>query len=499
MENKVYLIGAGPGDEVLITVKGLHCIQNADVIIYDNLVNENLLSCAKDSAEKIYVGKKINQHTLTQDKINELLVQKAKEGKTVVRLKGGDPFVFGRGGEEALALKEENISYEIVPGVSSSIAALAYAGIPITHRAISTSFHVITGHEDPTKEEESVDYEALARLKGTLVFLMGLNNLNKICSQLLKYGKTPDTPAAVISKGTTSAQKVAVGTLENIEKKIEGISYPAIIVVGDVINLREKLNWFEEKPLFGRKILVTRARHQASVLSEKIEELGGKAIEFPTIEIQPNDDENQLKQMFDSLNNYQWIIFTSVNGVEIFFDKLINSDRDIRAIGQAKICAIGGATGKALEEHYLKVDFVPDEYVAEALIEGLKEKIKPGDNVLIPRAEVAREILPEQLREFGAHVDVVPLYKTIIPLHSHEKLMDILSQVDTITFASSSTVTNFIKILRKENLHLINNIEIACIGPVTMDTAKENGLLASKIASEYTIDGLVNLLSEKSI
>ncbi|OGH98846.1 MAG: uroporphyrinogen-III C-methyltransferase [Candidatus Melainabacteria bacterium GWF2_32_7] len=497
MENKVYLLGAGPGDEGLITVKGLECIKNADVIVYDNLVNENLLSFAKDSVEKIYVGKKINQHTLVQDEINKLLVQKAKEGKIVVRLKGGDPFVFGRGGEEALELKKEDIPFEIVPGISSSIAALAYAGIPITHRAISTSFHVITGHEDPTKEEESVDYQALAQLKGTLVFLMGLNNLGKICSQLLKYGKSSNTPAAVVSKGTTSEQKVAVGTLDNIEQKLDNITYPAIIVVGDVINLRESLNWFENKPLFGRKILVTRARHQASALVKKIEEAGGRAIEFPTIEIQSNDNDSQLKQMFDSLNNYQWIIFTSVNGVEIFFEKLKSNDKDIRTIGQAKLCAIGEATRQALENYYLKVDFTPQEYVAEALVEGLKERIKAGDKVLIPRADVAREILPDQLKEIGAVVDVVPLYKTVLPNRSAEELKDILDKVDTITFASSSTVTNFIQILGRENLHLLDNKEIACIGPITLDTAQENGLKSIKMARKYTIDGLVSLLMEK--
>ena len=326
---------------------------------------------------------------------------------------------------------------------------------------------------------------------------MGLNNLGKICSQLLKYGKSSDTPAAVVSKGTTSEQKVAVGTLDNIEQKLDNITYPAIIVVGDVINLRESLNWFENKPLFGRKILVTRARHQASALVKKIEEAGGRAIEFPTIEIQSNDNDSQLKQMFDSLNNYQWVIFTSVNGVEIFFEKLKSNDKDIRTIGQAKLCAIGEATRQALENYYLKVDFTPHEYVAEALVEGLKERIKAGDKVLIPRADVAREILPDQLKEMCAVVDVVPLYKTVLPNRSAEELKDILDKVDTITFASSSTVTNFIQILGRENLHLLDNKEIACIGPITLDTARENGLKSIKMAKKYTIDGLVSLLMEK--
>ncbi|OGI02651.1 MAG: uroporphyrinogen-III C-methyltransferase [Candidatus Melainabacteria bacterium GWF2_37_15] len=480
----VYLVGAGPGDEDLITLKGLECTKKADVIVYDNLVNDQLLSYAKQDAEIIYVGKKINQHTLPQDKINELLVEKAKQDKVVVRLKGGDPFVFGRGGEEAIALKENNIPFEIVPGISSSIAALAYAGIPITHRAISTSFHVITGHEDPTKEEESVNYELLSKLSGTLVFLMGLNNLPKITSLLQKYGKAPSTPVAVISKGTTPQQKVATGTLENIGNKVDSITHPAIIAVGEVINLREYINWFEKKPLFGRKILVTRARHQASALSQKIKELGGMAVEFPTIEIQPLEFELQ------GLNNYDWIIFTSVNGVEVFFEKL----DDVRSIGNAKICAIGEATKQAVEKYHLKVEITPSEYIAEALIEELKPLIKKCDKVLIPRADVAREVLPQQLQELGAEVTVLPLYKTTLPNKSADELKEILQDIDTITFASSSTVKNFVEILGKENLNLLNNKKIACIGPITAETAKGLGLTVHIMPEEYTIERLTDVL-----
>ena len=484
MQRIVYLVGAGPGDEDLITLKGLECTKKADVIVYDNLVNDQLLSYAKQDAEIIYVGKKINQHTLPQDKINELLVEKAKQDKVVVRLKGGDPFVFGRGGEEAIALKENNIPFEIVPGISSSIAALAYAGIPITHRAISTSFHVITGHEDPTKEEESVNYELLSKLSGTLVFLMGLNNLPKITSLLQKYGKAPSTPVAVISKGTTPQQKVATGTLENIGNKVDSITHPAIIAVGEVINLREYINWFEKKPLFGRKILVTRARHQASALSQKIKELGGMAVEFPTIEIQPLEFELQ------GLNNYDWIIFTSVNGVEVFFEKL----DDVRSIGNAKICAIGEATKQAVEKYHLKVEITPSEYIAEALIEELKPLIKKCDKVLIPRADVAREVLPQQLQELGAEVTVLPLYKTTLPNKSADELKEILQDIDTITFASSSTVKNFVEILGKENLNLLNNKKIACIGPITAETAKGLGLTVHIMPEEYTIERLTDVL-----
>jgi uroporphyrinogen III methyltransferase / synthase len=494
MEARVYLVGSGPGDESLVTLKAIKCIKMADVLVYDNLINNSLLTFCKPEAEKIYAGKKINQHTFNQNEINQLLIDKARTNKVVVRLKGGDPFVFGRGGEEALALHKEGIPFEVVPGVTSAVAVPAYAGIPVTHREISTSFHVITGHEDPTKEKESVDYKALASLHGTLIFLMGLNNLKKICSELMRHGKPASTPVAVISKGTTPDQKIASGTLENIGENLDGITYPAIIVVGEVINLRENLNWFEKKPLFGRKIMVTRARHQASKLSEKIEYLGGQAIEFPTIEIQPNEDESELEHMFNALNTYDWVIFTSTNGVEIFFEKLVKFKKDIRDLGKAKLCAIGDATREALEKRHLKVEFTPSEFIAEKLVAGLKEMVRAGERVLIPRAEVAREILPQELREIGVIVDVIPLYKTIIPEHQKDMLVELLQHVDVVTFASSSTVSNFVKIIGKENMHLLTNIKMACIGPVTMQTAREQGINNCFIAKDYTIQGLVDLL-----
>lgn len=496
MAKKVFLVGAGPGDEGLITVKGLKCIQKADVIVYDNLVNSGLLSHSKKSAEMIYVGKKVNNHTLSQEEINLLLVEKANENKYVVRLKGGDPFIFGRGGEEALELIKNNIPFEVVPGVSSSYAALAYSGIPVTHRGVSSSFHVITGHEDPMKEKSDLDYKLLAGLSGTLVFLMGLNSLSKIVLALVKYGKPIDTAVAIVTKGTTPNQKVITGTLEDIEEKSKDADYPSIIVIGKVVELRDVLCWFEKKPLFGRKILVTRSRNQASVLSEKIEELGGVAVEFPTIEIVPNSDENQLKHMFTTLNNYNWLVFTSVNGVEIFFSKLREYNFDIRNLGQAKICAIGEATKQELEKYCLKVDFVPEEYVAEAVIEGLKSRLSAGDRILIPRAEVAREILPEKLKEFGVSVDVVGLYQTQIPYSSKEMLIDNILEADTITFTSSSTVSNFVEILGKGNLNLLKEKTIACIGPVTKQTAIDAGINVDKMAKKYTIEGLVEAIWE---
>lgn len=496
MQNMVYLIGAGPGDIGLITVKGLECIKKADVLIYDQLANERFLEEAPETAEKIYVGKKAGCHALPQDKINELIAQKAKENKVVVRLKGGDPYVFGRGGEEAIHLLEENIPFQVVPGISSSISAPSYAGIPVTHRAVATSFHVITGHEDPTKEEESVDYEALARVSGTLIFLMGFGNLEKICSELIRFGKSPETPAAVVYRGTSPEQKVVTGNLKDIVEKSSHLSPPSIIVIGDVVNLREQLNWFEKKPLFGRKIMVTRSRHQASTLVDKIQELGGSAVEFPTIEIKPNSNTDELINMYENLKNYNWLIFTSVNSVEIFFENLKKYNFDIRDIGTARICAIGKVTQEAIEKRLLKVEVTPPDYIAEALIECLKNSIKEGDKVLIPRADVAREILPEQLREFGAGVDVVSLYETVIPTHSRESLAKKLEKVDTITFTSSSTVSNFIEILGKDNLNLLENKKIASIGPITTETAIKEGLTVNKTANEHTINGLVEILLE---
>lgn len=491
---KVFLVGAGPGDDGLITVKGLKCIQTADVIIYDNLVPENILLNAQDTAELIYVGKKINQHTLSQENINKLIIQKAQENKLVVRLKGGDPFVFGRGGEEALALTAAGIEFELVPGVSSPIAALAYAGIPITHRGLSSSFHVITGNEDPEKELDFLDYQLLAKLSGTLVFLMGLNNLEKICNQLITHGMSPNIPVAVVSKGTLPDQKVVMGTLETIKQKINQLIYPGIIVVGEVVKLREHLNWFEKKPLFGRKILVTRSRHQASILSDKIQAAGGKAFEFSTIEIVPSEDNDLLINMYNNLSSYDWLIFTSVNAVDIFLNKLKFYNKDIRDIGKAKIAAIGEATRNRLENNLLKVYITPDEYIAEALIEELKKEIVPGDKVLIPRAEVAREIIQESLEELEAIVDVIPLYKTVIANQPQEKLHDLLTTVDTICFASSSTVTNFISILGEGNINLLNNITVACIGPITANTAIDLGITSIIVAKEHTIDGLVNAI-----
>lgn len=492
---KVFLVGAGPGDYKLITLKGIECIQKADVVLYDRLASPKLLKFAGDDTEIIYVGKAPNNHAYTQEEINELLVKKALDGKIVTRLKGGDPFVFGRGGEEASLLKENGISFEIVPGITSAISVPAYAGIPVTHRNVSTSFHVITGNEDPTKDEKTVDYQALAKLEGTLIFLMGVKNIDKICNSLIKYGQSEDRPVAVIMKGTTTEQKVIKGTLFNISDKVKenNLKNPSIIIVGEVVNLSNVLNWYEKKPLFGKKVLVTRTRQQASYLSKELENIGAEAIEFPTIKIEKPDSYDEIDRAIGEIEKYKWIIFTSVNGVSAFFERLKRLNFDIRKLINAKIVAIGPATAKRLEDRGFCVEYVPEEYKAEGIIEGLKDKVKPEENVLLPRADIAREVLIEELEKLGAFVDNINVYRTVIPKKDKEKLQNILKNenVDVITFTSSSTVKNFMQILGKENKHLLKDKKVAVIGPITEETANDLGLKVNIKADTYTIDGLV--------
>lgn len=495
----VYLVGAGPGDEDLITLKGLRCIEKAEVILYDKLANPNLLKYKKPTAEIIDVGKAPDHHQYSQEKINQLLVSKAKEGKVVTRLKGGDPFVFGRGGEEALALYEENISFEVVPGITSAIAAPTYGGIPVTHRNVSTSFHVITGHEDPTKEASTVNYEALAKLKGTLIFLMGVSHLKEITEKLMHHGKDKNTPAALIHRGTTARQRTVTGTLENIVEvaRNNNIKSPSIIMIGEVINLRSQLNWLQQLPLQGKRILVTRTRKQASDLSKRLKELGAEVIEFPTIQIEAPKDFTEVNAKLNHLKEMQHIIFTSVNGVQAFFQRLKALKIDIRAIGEAKIYAIGSATKEALEEKGILVDRIPEVYMAEGILEAVKDIIKEGDRVLLPRADIARKALTEGLRVMGAVVEEIDIYRTTIPTCRREDLLEILeTPVDYITFTSSSTVRNFIEILGEENKHLIESSKVAVIGPITGQTAKDLGLAIDIEAEEYTIEGLVKSIRE---
>lgn len=506
MANKyctAYLVGAGPGDYKLITLKAVECLKKADVVIYDRLANKRYLDFTKEGSEMIYVGKASDCHALPQEQINKLIVKKAKEGKTVVRLKGGDPYLFGRGGEEAEELRQEGIPFEVVPGITSAISVPAYAGIPVTHRDFVSSVHIITGHEKPEKNVSNIDYQLLAKLKGTLIFLMGLGNLGSICSNLIKYGKPQDTPVAVISKGTTPAQKKAVGTLADIEEIVNKVKLlpPSIIIVGEVVSLHDRLDWFYKKPLSGKRVLITRTRNQASTLAEKIEDLGGEVFSFPTIKILEPEDFSQIDRKLNEIDGYDWIIFTSVNGVEAFFHRLKTIKRDIRSLKGVKIGAIGSSTGAALEESGVIADYIPKEFQAEALARGLKERIKAGEKVLLPTADIARKLLSEELTARGVIVDKVDMYRTIPGEGDRELLLEWLKhkEVDIITFASSSTVKNFVNILGGENLSLLKGVKVACIGPVTGGTAEELGLKVDISPAEFTIDGLVEaLLQEES-
>lgn len=495
----VYLVGAGPGDPKLITVKGFELIRKADTIIYDRLAGHRLLAYARPGAEIVYVGKSPDRHTLGQAEINRLMVEKAREGKTIVRLKGGDPFVFGRGGEEAECLVEAGISFEVVPGVTSAIAAPAYAGIPVTHRDCTSTLAIITGNEDPLKEDSGIAWDKISTGAGTLVFLMGMANLPDIVRRLMENGRSPQTPVALVRWGTRPEQRTLVGTLENIGAKAAeaGLKNPAVIIVGDVVSLRDKLIWFENKPLFGKRVLVTRSREQASVLSEAIGELGGEPLEFPTISVVEPEDHGPLDQAIAELNTFDWIIFTSVNGVEFFFRRMRRRRRDIRELYPARLCAIGPKTREALEKYGLLVEAMPDEYRAEAIVEDLRGKVKAGDRVLLPRADIARKALPEALAEMGAHVSEVTAYCTVAGRGDAAMIKEMLEngEIQIITFTSSSTVRNFVAMLAAPDLkRFLSGVTVACIGPITAGTAKESGIRVDVVAGEYTIEGLIKAI-----
>ncbi|OQX08174.1 MAG: uroporphyrinogen-III C-methyltransferase [Desulfobacteraceae bacterium IS3] len=492
---KVYLVGAGPGDPGLLTIKGRECIENADIIIYDYLASPALLKFAPKNAELIYVGKKGGDHTLPQHKINALIVEKAAAGHIVTRLKGGDPFIFGRGGEEAEVLIEAGIAYEIVPGVTSAIAAPAYAGIPLTHRDFTSTLAFVTGHEDPTKENSSINWASLAKGIGTIVFLMGVKNLPNIVKHLTDNGMSAETPAAVIRWGTTTKQKTVSGSLSDIAERVKaaGLTAPAIIVVGQVVSLRDKMAWFEHRPLMGKRIVVTRSREQASDLVKILTDLGAECIECPTIQVFPPDSWAQLDAAIESLSEYRWIVFTSVNGVKFFFERLFEKGKDVRALHHLKTASIGPATAKRLLEFGFKSDIIPESYRAESVVDAFKNEDIKGKKILLPRAAEARPILPVELGKMGAIVNEVPTYCTKEARDSAELLLAELraEQVDLITFTSSSTVKNFKAMLPDENIRdLMKGVRIASIGPITSDTAKELGFEVHITAESFTIPGL---------
>lgn len=502
MAGKVFLVGAGPGDYRLLTLKACDCLKRADTVVYDRLADKRILQYAPQNAEFIYVGKASSQHTMTQDKICQLLVDLGKAGKTVVRLKGGDPFVFGRGGEEALLLQKNNIPFEIVPGVTSAISVPAYAGIPVTHRGVAASFSVITGHEDPTKDSSDINWEKLATATDTLVFLMGVANLPKITAKLIENGRPATTPVAIIRWGTKLQQQVWTSTLVEAAAMAqrEGIKPPCIFLVGDVVNLRADLAWFDNiamKPLFGKKILVTRSRSQASKLTTALEELGAECIEAPAIKIVPPvDNYEALDKAIGQLDKYNWLIFTSTNGVEHFWHRLVAGGKDARVLYKARICAIGTATAQALACRGITADVVPERYQAEGIIEALDNELIVGTKILIPRAAEARALLPEALTKAGAQVDVVAAYETVMGDAEAVEIRDSLAkgEIDVVTFTSSSTVKNLLKLIK--DTELLKEVQLAAIGPITAETMQKNGLTADIVAAEYTIEGLVQSIKE---
>lgn len=495
---KVYLVGGGPGAEGLITVQGLRRLEEAEVIVYDRLVDDRILSHARPDCELIYVGKGSRQHVMEQQDINALLVAKAKEGKLVVRLKGGDPFVFGRGGEEAEELVEAGVPFEVVPGVTAAIAVPAFAGIPVTHRRLASSFAVITGHEEPAKESSRIAWDKLATGVDTLVFLMGRENLEAICRELIKNGRSPATPVALVRWGTLPRQETLVGRLDEISQKAEaaGFGAPVITIIGDVVSLRENLRWFDNRPLFGKRVLVTRSRSQASALSRLLAREGAEPLELPAISIEPSPDLGGVDRALSRLDQFDWVVFTSVNGVEAFFSRLFHLGKDARSLKGLRVCAIGDATSTCLKKYGILPDLIPQEFTSRGILESFRGHSVSGAGFLLPRADLAGQELADELVKMGARVEQVVTYRTVPENGASDRAVKAFQDgVDIVTFTSSSTVTGLINMLNG-NLDLLKRATVACIGPVTAMTARKAGLEVRLVAEEHTIPGLVKALVE---
>jgi uroporphyrinogen III methyltransferase/synthase len=495
---RCYLAGAGPGDLGLVTLRVRELVERADVIVFDYLCNPELLKWAREGAEIIYVGKKAGQHTLRQEEINALLVEKTRAGGSVLRLKGGDPFVFGRGGEEAEALVEAGLAFEIVPGVTSAIAAPAYAGIPVTHRDFTSSLTIFTGHEDPTKTESALDYERIAALPGTKVMLMGVERIAGITATLQEKGMDPGTPVALVRWGTTGRQETLEGTLATIATEVErtGFKAPAVAVFGEVVRLRKTLAWFDNRPLSGKRVVVTRTRQQAGVLSARLRELGADVYELPTIRIEPPRDLKEFAELVEDVHQYDWLVFTSPNGVTSFFEMFYKIYPDARSIGGVRIAAIGPATSQKVREYRFAVDLQPEEFVAEAIIKAFEKEFGTVENqrFLLARAEQAREVLPAELTRLGAIVDEAIAYRTV------PETEDVSGGIarfrsegaDLITFTSSSTAENFMAL----NLPLPAGLKTASIGPITSAAMRTLGLEVDIEATQYDIPGLIAAICE---
>lgn len=497
-KGKVYLVGAGPGDIGLLTIKGLRCMQSADVVVYDFHINAQILNQVKQKAEFIYAGKRGGHHVMTQDQINDAMVRKARQGKIVCRLKGGDPFVFGRGGEEAETLSKEGIPFEIIPGVSSVIAVPACAGIPLTHRKYASSFAVITGNEAVTKSGSSIYWSGLAKSYETLVFLMGTKNISTISRKLIEGGKPPDTPVALVRWGTRPDQETVAGTLESIArlKRESSLKAPAVMVVGDVVRLRESLAWYEKKPLFGHRILITR---EYSSDYAPLEELGAEIFEFPTIKIVPPKSYRELDSAIKRIEGYDWLVFTSTNGVRYFMERFVRIGRDVRDLKGIRLCAVGSKTAEAIAGYGMKVELVPDEFNAEGLSEaflrfsGSLGTLK-GVRFLLPRAQEARELFPAQIRALGGEIETPAAYRTVKPEKHGKMLKRFLfeGRISVATFTSGATFTNFLDIVGREALPLLEKIAIAAIGPVTKKTIEKSGLKVHIVPKEATISAMVD-------
>jgi uroporphyrinogen III methyltransferase / synthase len=491
----VYLIGAGPGDPGLITVKGCQYLAKAQVVLYDYLANDDLLRHAPKGAELIYAGKVGGEHNREQSQINELLVQKALEGKVVARLKGGDSFIFGRGGEECEALVAAGIPFEVVPGITAGVGATCYAGIPLTHRGVTTSVAFVTGHESHDKASSEIDWEGLSLGSGTVVFYMGVKNLPFITENLMAHGRSPETPVALIRWGTRPEQEVLTGTLADIAEKARHASFraPAITVVGEVVNLRETLRWFDNRPLCRRSVLVTRGADQAGEFTSKLERLGARVYACPTIEITPPASYRELDQAIDALASFDWIVFTSYNAVKYFFGRLSDHGLDTRALGRCRVCAVGPKTAAALTPFGVRADLVPEDYKAEGVVAAFSEMDMKEKRVLFPRGDRAREVVPDELRAMGAEVSAPVAYANVTPGQLPDDALRALEErrVDCVTFTSSSTVENLASMLGENRfLHLLEGVRVASIGPITSRSCQELGLDVHIEPAEYTLDAL---------
>ena len=500
----VYLVGAGPGDPGLITVRGKQLLERAEVIIYDYLASKKLLKYVPKDAEFIYAGKRGGvKHTHTQAEINQMLIDRALSGRMVVRLKGGDPFIFGRGGEEIEEIVKAGIPFEVVPGVTSATAAATYAGIPITHREYTSTVAFVTGHEDPTKKGSNIAWDKLATGVGTIVVYMGIKNLESITQKVIKYGRDPGTPVAVVRWASTSEQRTVVGNLGNIAEVVRknNIKPPSLVIIGEVVNLRDTINWYEKRPLFSKKVVVTRTRDQASELVNLLENYGAECIEYPTISLEKVDSYEILDRALAEIDSYHWVLFTSINAVDYFFNRLFEQGKDVRDLKGPKVAAVGRVTAEALAGRGIKADLLPEEFTGDGLAETLISEGVTGLHILIPRALKAREILPERLSDAGAEVTVAPVYQNVLPKSSageqlkydlHQALEE--KSVDMLTFTSSSTVKNFVTLLDlnpDELQKLMSGVAVATIGPITAKTAENYGLKPDVQPAEYTIPGLV--------